>query len=104
MAKHKSQIAGRWRNSSMTEWDNDFIDAEVPEYFEFGKDVLGDFQFGYVRYDIDYFCQLHKASSITIGDTSSHSESSAAISSSSLGNRSPQSSLAPCKGPVAPRR
>ena len=54
MAKRKSQIAGRWRITSMTEWDNDFIDAEVPGYFKFGMDGRGDFQFGYVRCDIDW--------------------------------------------------
>ena len=38
----------------MTEWDNDFIDEEVPGYFNFAKNGLGDFQFGYVRCDIDW--------------------------------------------------
>ena len=47
-------FAGRWRITSMTEWDNDFIDAEVPGYFNFAKDGLGGFQFGYVRCDIDW--------------------------------------------------
>jgi hypothetical protein len=36
MAKHKSLIAGKWRISSMTEWDQDFVDAEVPGYISFG--------------------------------------------------------------------
>jgi len=54
MAKLRSQIAGRWRITAMTEWDNDFIDAEVPGYIDFAKDGLGDFQFGYVRCDIDW--------------------------------------------------
>lgn len=54
MAKRKSQIAGRWRITSMEMWDNDFIDAEVPGYINFGEDGLGDFQFGYVRCDIDW--------------------------------------------------
>jgi len=53
MAKKKG-IIGRWRITSMTEWDNDFIDAEVPGYISFAKDGLGDFQFGYVRCDIDW--------------------------------------------------
>ena len=38
----------------MTQWDNEFIDEEVPGYFNFAKDGLGDFQFGYVRCDIDW--------------------------------------------------
>jgi hypothetical protein len=50
MAKRKSQIAGRWRITSMADWDNDFIDAEVPDYIIFSKNGLGDFQFGYVRH------------------------------------------------------
>ena len=54
MAKRKSQIAGRWRIASMEMWDNDFIDAEVPGYINFAQDGLGDFQFGYVRCDIDW--------------------------------------------------
>jgi hypothetical protein len=54
MAKRKSQIAGRWRIASMEMWDNDFIDAEVSGYINFDKGGLGDFQFGYVRCDIDW--------------------------------------------------
>ena len=49
----KPQIVGRWRITSMTEWDQDFVDEEVPGYFEFSKDGLGEFQFGYVRCGID---------------------------------------------------
>ena len=54
MVRHKSQIAGRWRITSMELWDQDFIDAEVPGYINFAKDGRGDFQFGYVRCDIDW--------------------------------------------------
>jgi hypothetical protein len=39
---------------SMTEWDQNFVDEEVPGYFQFTKDGLGEFQFGYVRCDIDW--------------------------------------------------
>lgn len=46
MAKKKSHIVGRWRITSMTEWDLDSVDEEVLGYFEFRKDG-GDFQFGY---------------------------------------------------------
>lgn len=38
----------------MTEWDQDFIDEEVPGYIDFAHDGMGDFQFGYVRCDIDW--------------------------------------------------
>ncbi|MCZ2342601.1 MAG: hypothetical protein LC104_12545 [Bacteroidales bacterium] len=54
MAKKKPQFVGRWRITSMTEWDQDFVDEEVPGYFEFTKDGLGEFQFGYVRCGIDW--------------------------------------------------
>lgn len=53
MAKRKG-IAEKWRITSMTEWDNEFIDAEVQGYIDFAKDGLGNFQFGYVRCDIDW--------------------------------------------------
>ena len=52
--KPKNRFTGRWRITSMTEWDQDFIDEEVPGYINFGKNRLGDFQFGYVRCDIDW--------------------------------------------------
>jgi hypothetical protein len=54
MATRKAQITGRWRITSMTEWNNDFVDAEVPGCINFAKDGLGDFQFGYVRCGIDW--------------------------------------------------
>jgi len=54
MAKKKQQIVGRWRITAMTEWEQDFVNAEVPGYFEFTKNFLGEFQFGYVRCGIDW--------------------------------------------------
>ena len=54
IAKKKSQIVGRWRITSMTEWDQDFVDEEVPGYFEFRKGGTDDFQFGYVQGQIDW--------------------------------------------------
>ena len=38
----------------MTEWEQDFVDEDVPGYINFAKDGLGDFQFGYVRCGIDW--------------------------------------------------
>lgn len=49
-----SQFEGHWRITSMEMWDQDFVDAEVQGYFEFGPDGLGNFQFGYVSGEIDY--------------------------------------------------
>ena len=41
-------------SSSMSMWDEDFINAEVPGYFEFGANTIGSFQFGYVQGELDY--------------------------------------------------
>lgn len=40
---------GLWPITSMTGWDQDFVDEEVSGNFEFSKDGFGEFQFGYVR-------------------------------------------------------
>jgi len=53
-AKTKNWAVGRWSIESMSMWDKDYVDAEVPGYFEFGADNLGSFQFGYVQGDVDY--------------------------------------------------
>ncbi len=52
--KPKSPFTGRWRTTWMEQWDQDFVDAEVEGFFEFRKDGSGEFQFGYVRGEIDY--------------------------------------------------
>ena len=54
MAKQKATVTGEYRITSMEMWDSDFIDAEVPGYINIAKDGLGEFQFGYVRCDIDW--------------------------------------------------
>jgi hypothetical protein len=53
-SKTPSPLEGRWRITSMEMWAQDFVDAEVEGYFEFGPQGRGSFQFGYVRDDIDY--------------------------------------------------
>lgn len=45
---------GHYRITSMEMWGQDFVDAEVPGFIEFKKNGLGEFQFGYVRCDIDW--------------------------------------------------
>lgn len=50
----KNPFLGRWLIESMTEWNDDFINAEMRGYFEFGDDGIGSFQFGYVHGNIDY--------------------------------------------------
>ena len=54
MAKNKPKIVGQWRIVSMTEWDQDFVDAEVPGHFRFSNNGVGEFQFGYVQCNIDW--------------------------------------------------
>jgi len=54
MGKSKNWVLGRWSIDSMSMWDKDYIDEEIPGYFEFGPNGLGSFQFGYVQGQIDY--------------------------------------------------
>ena len=60
MAKLKSPpdspFSGRWYIVSMTEWDEDIINAEVQGFIEFDDKNSGSFQFGYVSGDMD--CRL----------------------------------------------
>lgn len=58
MAKTKptSPFEGRWHIVSMTEWDEDFINAEVQGFIEFDTTGGGEFQFGYVHGEMD--CRL----------------------------------------------
>jgi hypothetical protein len=44
----------RWRIIWMEQWDQDFVDEEVEEFFEFDTTNRGSFQFGLIRCDIDY--------------------------------------------------
>ncbi len=53
-AKPHNWAVGRWSIDSMSMWDKDYIDEEVPGYFEFEPDNLGAFQFGFVQGDVDY--------------------------------------------------
>jgi len=53
-AKTKTPVLGRWSIDSMSMWDKDYIDEEVPGYFDFGDNNLGSFHFGYVQGDLDY--------------------------------------------------
>jgi hypothetical protein len=49
----KSPFEGRWHIVSMTQWDEDFINAEVQGFIEFDAKGGGEFQFGYVRGDMN---------------------------------------------------
>jgi hypothetical protein len=52
--KPESPFFGRWRITWMDQWGQDFVDAEVEGFFEFGSNNLGSFHFGYVSGEIDY--------------------------------------------------
>src|SRR5208337_3276424 len=43
----KSPFLGRWRIVSMSTWDEDYINEEVPAFIEFDDRDGGSFQFGY---------------------------------------------------------
>jgi hypothetical protein len=47
--KAESPFAGRWRITSMSAWDADFIDEEEEGFFEFDAKGAGEFHFGYVH-------------------------------------------------------
>jgi hypothetical protein len=53
-SKPKNWIEGRWFIESMSMWDDDYINEEVPGFFDFGAKNLGSFHFGYVQGQIDY--------------------------------------------------
>jgi len=47
-------LVGRWRLTSMSNWDNDFMDAESPALIVFKKGGAGRFHFGYVTCEFDW--------------------------------------------------
>lgn len=58
MAKKKpkpdSPFLGRWHIVSMSTWDETYFNEEVQALVEFKEGTLGEFQFGYVRGELDY--------------------------------------------------
>jgi hypothetical protein len=53
-SKTEPTLIARWRLTRMSNWDNDFMDAEVPGFIEFEPDGGGEFHFGYVSCGIDW--------------------------------------------------
>src|SRR5438309_11954068 len=53
-SKPMSPFLGRWHITSMSNWDEDYVNEEVRAYIEFVPSQAGDFKFGYVRGGIDY--------------------------------------------------
>ena len=57
MAKKINPFMGRWRITSMSAWDNDYLNEEVEAYIEFTDKGWGEFHFGYVQGQMD--CRLN---------------------------------------------
>lgn len=51
---HPKSLAGCWRIVWMSEWDQDYVDLEVPGYITLAATGLGNFQFGLVTGEIDW--------------------------------------------------
>lgn len=49
----KNNFTGKWRITSMSGWDKEYCDMEVPAYVKIEKNLMGDFQFGLVSGQID---------------------------------------------------
>ena len=54
-ATPKSPFTGRWRITSMSAWEDDFLDEEVEAFIDFNEEGTGSFQFGYVRGFMDHY-------------------------------------------------
>lgn len=48
-----NNFIGKWRITSMSEWDEEYYDMEVPAYIKIENNLIGDFQFGLVSGEID---------------------------------------------------
>ena len=52
-AKAPTPFTGRWRITSMSAWEDDFLDEEVEAYIEFNNRGWGGFHFGNVQGQTD---------------------------------------------------
>lgn len=52
--KPKNVFVGAWRITSMSAWEDEYLDEEVEAYIEFNERGGGAFQFGYIQGTIDY--------------------------------------------------
>ena len=53
MKKTARDFVGRWRITEMEGWDADYFDMEVPAHITIRRDLMGEFQFGLVRGELD---------------------------------------------------
>jgi len=49
----RSPLIGPWRIIWMSDWDQDYVDMDVPGHFTFGPGGSGSFQFGMVQGQMD---------------------------------------------------
>lgn len=49
----KNPFVGPWRIIWMSDWDQDYVDMDVPGHFTFGPGGSGSFQFGMVQGQMD---------------------------------------------------
>jgi len=54
MGTRSNPYIGRWRIVEMEMWDQDYVDLVTEGHFTFGKDGIGNFQFGAVIGETDY--------------------------------------------------
>jgi len=54
MTKGEQRILGRFRITDMEQWDQEFVDAEMPGFIRFDLDDTGEFHFGYVHGSMDF--------------------------------------------------
>jgi hypothetical protein len=54
--KPTNSFAGRWRITSMSAWDEEYLHEEVQAFIEFDERGSGEFHFGYVHGYMD--CRL----------------------------------------------
>jgi len=55
----KNEYLGRWGIVEMEQWDQDYVDMEVPSYILFEENNSGEFQFGLVRGYMDCRIELY---------------------------------------------
>ena len=51
--KVDSHFSGIWHIVWMSNWDQDFVDMDVPGHFTFAANRMGSFQFGLVQGEMD---------------------------------------------------
>ena len=60
-ATSQESLRGRWRIVWMSEWDQEYVDMEVPGHFTFAASGQGEFQFGLVVGQMDWRRRDHRS-------------------------------------------